>query len=183
MRGARNRTSSSRNVGEKTDVILFRGKRKDGKMDRRKAIVNNSMEKTEIDDKLIAEFYVDPPDEKEEDEYFKHGVFLLSRNELLCCKFVYNIKKSLDKKRHSNGEEIYREKSYLTDMISISILNRRTETNKEEEKDVVDSLEKYIRSLNLADEDLAEIGGFGSASNLALTFGTHWKETVTLTKK
>ena len=114
---------------------------------------------------------------EEKEEVNNITVLLRSRKEILCYKFIENIRKKLEKKKDKNynNNDKKKKKIYLTKMISVS----DKLSTKVPKKEVIDDLDKYIESLNLNEDDLYDIG-MSSSSSLDLVLGTHWKETVTV---
>ena len=116
--------------------------------------------------------------EYKEEEYVNNiAVLLRSRKEILCYKFIENIRKKLEKK-NDKSDEHRKKKRYLTKMISVS----DKLSTKVPKKDVIDDLDKYIESLNLNEEDLFDIG-MSSSSSMDIVLGTHWKEMVNINEK
>lgn len=115
---------------------------------------------------------------KENEELNNIGVLLRSRKDILCYKFIENIRKRLEKKKGTT-EHSANKRRYLTEMITVSDQLLRVKKTKSVAKaDVIDDLDKYIESLNLDEDDLNDIG-IASSSTMDIALGTHWKETVT----
>ena len=130
----------------------------------------------------VSESDHEKPECKEKEEYHDFAYLLGSRQEILCYKFIENIRKRLEKKKgiKTNGSK---KKKYLTEIISVSEkLSNLKKTKNIPKKDVIDDLDKYIESLNLNEEDLQDIG-ISSTSSMDIVLGTHWKEMVTLSKE
>jgi hypothetical protein len=114
---------------------------------------------------------------KEKEELNKFAVLLRSRKDILCYKFINNIRTQLDRKKGIIGDGLTK-KRYLTEMISVSDTLVKVEQQKIPAKtNVIDDLDKYIESLNLDQEDLDNIG-VASSSTMDIALGTHWKEVV-----
>ena len=114
---------------------------------------------------------------KEKEELNKFAVLLRSRKDILCYKFINNIRAQLDRKK-GIIEDGLTKKRYLTEMISVSDTLVKVEQQKIHAKpNVIDDLDKYIESLNLDQEDLDNIG-VASSSTMDIALGTHWKEVV-----
>ena len=114
---------------------------------------------------------------KEKEELNKFAVLLRSRKDILCYKFINNIRAQLDRKK-GIIEDGLTKKRYLTEMISVSDTLVKVEQHKIPAKaNVIDDLDKYIESLNLDQEDLESLG-VASSSTMDIALGTHWKEVV-----
>ena len=114
---------------------------------------------------------------KEKEELNKFAVLLRSRKDILCYKFINNIRAELDRKK-GIIEDGLTKKRYLTEMITVSDTLVKVGQQKIPAKtNVIDDLDKYIESLNLDQEDLASLG-VASSSTMDIALGTHWKEVV-----
>ena len=107
----------------------------------------------------------------------KFAFLLRSRKDILCYKFINNIRAQLDRKK-GIIEDGLPKKRYLTEMISVSDTLVKVGQQKIPAKtNVIDDLDKYIESLNLDQEDLESLG-VASSSTMDIALGTHWKEVV-----
>lgn len=79
------------------------------------------------------------PEYKEEEEVNKYSVLLRSRTDILCQKFIDNIRKKLSKKKNKE----------LTDMINVDVNNTMGKSNP---KRMINSLDDYIASLDIDNE-------------------------------
>ena len=114
---------------------------------------------------------------KEKEELNKFAVLLRSRKDILCYKFINNIRAQLDRKK-GIIEDGLTKKIYLTEMISVSDTLVKVEQHMIPAKaNVIDDLDKYIESLNLDQEDLESLG-VASSSTMDIALGTYWKEVV-----
>ena len=114
---------------------------------------------------MDAEHPADEPEYKENENLNKFSVLLRPRSDLLCYKFIENIRKRLDAKKYGKKQK------YLTEMMKIS------KPKIKREGPVIDTLEAYIASLNLDENDLDQNGMNGS-NTLDFAFGENWKQVV-----
>ena len=77
---------------------------------------------------------------KEEEEVNKYSVLLRSRTDILCQKFVDNIRRKMSNKEKNKQ---------LTDMINVNVSNPPGSSNS---KRKINSLDDYIASLDIEDE-------------------------------
>ena len=144
--------------------------------------VRKSPDSTSNISKEVSESGHEDLESKEEEEYHDFAFLLGSRQEILCYKFIHNIRKRLENKKgtKTNGTK---KKKYLTEIISVSEkLSNLKKSKNIPKNDIIDDLDKYIESLNLNDEDLQDIG-ISSTSSMDIVLGTHWKEMVSFGKK
>ena len=92
---------------------------------------------------------------KDDNDSEKYAILLMSRVDILCYKFIENIRKRLAKK---NGRKKYEslnekdeKKSFFTEMITIDETFLKKESVKTD--NIIDDLDKYIESLNLEKDE------------------------------
>lgn len=99
----------------------------------------------------------------------EYSVMLRPRIDLLCMKFTNKIRRD-------------RNKHLLDDMLRVNIDPLKVLNKENLEKKTIDSLEDYIASLNIDEEDL-DTSSTNCDHTLDYALGTYWKGEVMINKR